>query len=358
MKLLMITSVNAWSRSVATIHKWFETGKKLGHEVALYGPPVEELPDLNYTTDLKGVDAALFVVHVHNDIPPMPGLARIIDGIPKEKRIVVDLWGHYNDTIRPDHDFNHLEKLDDHLGWEWEEGLAAAGGIITQPTLKPLRSNVKSFLFHGFDPAAVVKPYASPSEATSGWYEKPYGVVYGGSNWQRWHQLRDFFKDASSAFERVGKGMLLGWDWQERPKWAAEGGYVSIDTDPQWLNSIGVEVYDGFRFDKFSETVGYGRFSPILHRPLFTHLGYVTNRSFETFYADTIPVLMLPRDFVEAIYGKAALTLVPQNGVASLLDDAMKRPEHYWEAVLHTREHLAKHHSYEQRYKELAALAR
>jgi hypothetical protein len=358
MKLLLITSVNPWSRSVATIHKWFEAGKKLGHEVAIYGEPNEELPDLKFTTSLKGIDAALFVVHVPSDLPVMPGLARIIDTIPKNKRVVVDLWGHYNDTIRPEHDFNHLEKMDNHLGWEWEEGLAAAGGVLTQPALKPLRSNVKPFLFHGFDPAAVVKPYAKPGEAIAAWREKPYGIVYGGSNWHRWHQLRGFFEEAAPAFDRIGKAMLLGWDWKERPQWAIEGGYVAVDTDPAWLNSIGVEIYDGFRFDKFAELAGYGRFSPVIHRPLFKHLGYVANRTFETFYADTIPVLMLPPDFVEAIYGPAALTLAPQNGVAAFLDDAMKRPEHYWEAVLRTRDHLAKHHSYERRYSELAALIR
>ena len=35
----------------------------------------------------------------------------------------------------------------------------------------------------------------------------------------------------------------------------------------------------------------------------------------------------------------------------------MQRPEHYWNAVLQTRDHLARHHSYAQRLQELAALA-
>ena len=53
----------------------------------------------------------------------MPHLARVLDGIPREKRVVVDLWGRFNDTIRVDHDFNHLEKLDGHPGWEWEDAI-------------------------------------------------------------------------------------------------------------------------------------------------------------------------------------------------------------------------------------------
>ena len=93
------------------------------------------------------------------------------------------------------------------------------------------------------------------------------------------------------------------------------------------------------------------------NEPLFKHLGFVTNRTFETFYADTIPVLMLPRDFVESIYGPAALALVPGEDVGAFLSDAMQRPEHYWDAVLKTREHLTRHHSYAHRLQQLAELA-
>lgn len=46
------------------------------------------------------------------------------------------------------------------------------------------------------------------------------------------------------------------------------------------------------------------------------HLGFVTNRTSETFCADTIPVLMLPPQFVEAGYGPAALKLGPGEDVA------------------------------------------
>ena len=63
------------------------------------------------------------MLQVPNDYPDMPGLAYVLDYIPRERRAVVDLWGRYNDTIRVDHDFNHLEKLDGHLGWEWDEAL-------------------------------------------------------------------------------------------------------------------------------------------------------------------------------------------------------------------------------------------
>ena len=100
-------------------------------------------------------------------------------------------------------------------------------------------------------------------------------------------------------------------------------GIMGIDTDPALLARLGVEVRDGVRFDEVVGLLGKARFAPVFHRPLFRHLGFVTNRTFETFYADTLPVLMLPRDFVAAIYGEAALTLVPGDDVAAHLDDAL-----------------------------------
>ena len=76
---------------------------------------------------------------------------------------MVDLWGRYNDTIRVDHDFNHLEKLDGHVGWEWEEAFRAISDTILQPTLNPRRDGVGSFLFHGFAPEAVAVPESPPT---------------------------------------------------------------------------------------------------------------------------------------------------------------------------------------------------
>ena len=124
------------------------------------------------------------------------------------------------------------------------------------------------------------------------------------------------------------------------------------------LAELDVDVYDGVRFDEVTAWLGKARFAPVFHRPLFRHLGLVTNRTFETFCADTLPVLMLPREFVEALYGPAALALVPGDDVAAHLRDAMNRPETYWDAVLQTRSHLARRHSFEQRIQELQALVK
>jgi hypothetical protein len=132
---------------------------------------------------------------------------------------------------------------------------------------------------------------------------------------------------------------------------------MGVDTDPAMLARLDVEVRDGVRFDEIVGLLGKARFAPVFHRPLFRHLGLVTNRTVETFYADSLPILMLPRDFVTAIYGPAALPLVPGDDLAAHLTDAMRRPEVYWGAVLETRSHLEQRHSYARRFEELGTLA-
>lgn len=352
MKILLVTSVDAWTRSVATIHKWIDAGRKLGQDIAVYGEANPELPNLKFTTDLKNVDLALFVVQVPSDFPDMPYLARVLDGIPKDKRAIVDLWGRYNDTIRVEHDFNHLEKLDGHQSWEWQDAIAAVSKTILQPTLSPKRDGVKPFLFHGFDEGSIAKNYATAVEAATAWKSKPYGAMYVGSNWQRWHQVRAFLEDFSKQRD-AGPACVVGWDWNARPDWAVQKAIMGVDIDPEFLASKKVEVRNGVRFDEIVGQLGQAKFAPVIHRPLFKELDFVTNRTFETFYADTIPLLMLPEDFVEKVYGSAAKKLVPSKGVASLVTDALKNPEAYWDAVLKTRAHLVAKHSYAVRVDEL-----
>ncbi len=357
MKILFVTELNPWVRSVSTVHRYVAAGRRLGHEIVVYGEANPDLPQVPFTTDLSGVDFAVFAVHVPNDFPDMPCLARMLDGIPRQRRIVLDLWGRYNETIRLEHDFNHLEKIDGHPAWEWTEAMESVSDHILQPTLSPVRPTAKSFLFHGFDAEMVVKPYASAKEAAAAWQAgKSYGAMYIGNNWHRWHQIRAFLETYGQVRDAAGKFALVGWDWGQRPNWAIETGLAGVDTDPDWLAQQGVEVHDGVRFDEVVGKLSTARFAPVFHRPVFKHLNLVTNRTFETFYADTLPVLMLPKAFVAAIYGEAALALVPSGSVADHMRKALSAPEPYWDAVLQTRMYLARNHSFDRRIGELEAV--
>src|SRR5512135_1466188 len=361
MKLLLVSKLDRVAHAVSTITKYVQVGKALGHEVAVFGEQSSEEPTVPHSLDVKGFDFVIFVVYETKDFPDLPYLARLLDGVPRERRVVIDCLGRYNETIRVEHDFNHLEKLDGHQGWEWVEGIQAISDKILQPTLTPLRPDVRPFLFHAYDSAAVARPYGTPREAARAWLgdggpRKPYGLVYVGHNWQRWSQVRRFLEAVEPLREELGPICLAGWRWDERPDWATELGLAGVDVDPALLKRLGVETRWPIPFNEVIDFMEQGRFCPIFHRPVFNHLGLVTTRTFETFCADTIPLLMLPDDLVEAIYGPAARPLAPGNDVAGRLRDMMRHPEVYWDALFEVRAHLARHHSYQQRFKELLAV--
>jgi hypothetical protein len=361
MKLLFVSKLNRFARAINTIAKYVEAGKALGHEIAVFGDQSPEFPSVPYSVDVKRFDFAIFVIYETQDFPDLPYLAQLLDGMPKERRVIIDCTGRFNETIQVEHDFNHLEKMDNHMGWEWIDGFDAVAKTILQPTLTPLRADARGFLFHGFDPAAVERRYDTAEQAARSWAgktaePKQYGMVYVGNNWQRWSQMRSLLKAIEPIKQSVGPICLTGWAWDYRPDWAAELGVEGIDTDAAMLQQMGVELNGNVSFDQVVAFVSRARFCPVIHRPLFNHLGIVTNRTFETFCSDTIPLLMLPNQMIESIYGPAARLLAVGEDVAGHIQDILRRPEAYWDAILKTRAYLADHHSFQRRFQELSAI--
>ncbi len=361
MKLLFVSKLDRSARAVRAVTKYVEMGKSLGHEVAVFGEQNPDFQSVPYSLDVKAFDFVVFVIYETWDFPDLPYLARLLDGVPKKRRVIIDCTGRYNETIRVDHDFNHLERLDGHQGWEWVEGLQAVSDKILQPTLSPLSKDVRPFLFFGYDPSAAKSSYRSPQEAAQVWSgsngsAKQFGLAYVGSNWMRWIQMKSFLEAIEPIKDRLGPIAIRGWAWDQRPDWAVEQGFAGVDVDPELLERLGVDIGSPLGFDEVIDFQGQARFCPIFHRPLYNHLGMVTNRTFETFSSDTIPLLMLPEKLIESIYGKDALILAPGNDVAGRILDTMSRPEVYWDVVLKTRAHLAEHHSYERRFQELMSI--
>ena len=360
MRLLFVSKLDRSARAVSAITQYAAIGKRLGHEVAIFGEPRADFPSIPHSIDVKDFDFVIFVVYEAGDFPDLPHLAYLLDGTPKERRVIVDCTGTYNDTITVEHDSNHFEKLNGHQGWEWIEGFQAVSNIILQPTATPLRKDVHSFLFFGYDPLAVRHSYRSGEEAAKGWAgqhgDKPYGVVYVGHNWQRWTQLKKFLEAIAPLKSRIGRIALRGWVWDQRPDWAAEHEFAGVDVDPALLKRLDVETGWPIPFDEVVEFQGQAKFCPVFHRPLFNSLGLITNRTFETFCSDTIPLLMLPHDIVEAVYGPDALLLAPDEDIAGRMENMMTRPDLYWDAVLKTRSYLSIHHSYERRFEELCRI--
>ncbi len=358
MKLLLVSKLAMAARAIATISKYVEIGRAGGHEVAVFGEKQLELPSLEYTLDVKKFDFAVFVVYMPFDFPDLPYLATLLDGVPKDRRVVIDCVGRYNETVRVEHDFNHLERMEGHQGWEWVEAFQAVAGRVLQPTLTPLRPDVTPFLLHGFAPGSVAYRYRSAAEAAASWagqrgQQKKYEIAYVGNNWQRWTQMKRFLEGLEPMRRDLGRICLVGWDWAKRPDWAEHLGIRGADVDPELLRRLDVETREPIPFTDVHEFLGQARFSPIIHRPLFNHLGLVTNRTFDTFACDTVPLLLLPEELIDRFYGPDARQLAVGDDVARHLAEVERRPERYWEAVLRVRQHLAIHHSYERRFDEL-----
>jgi hypothetical protein len=168
--------------------------------------------------------------------------------------------------------------------------------------------------------------------------------------------MRSLLKAIEPIKQSVGPICLTGWAWDYRPDWAAELGIQGIDTDPAMLQQMGVELKGNISFEQVISFVSQAKFCPVIHRPLFNQLGIVTNRTFETFCSDTVPLLMLPGQMIESIYGPAARLLVVGEDVAGHIRDVLSRPDLYWDAILKTRAYLADRHSFQRRFQELSAI--
>jgi hypothetical protein len=357
MKLLLVSKLARSARAINTIAQYAKAAEEMGHEIAVFGERQSDFPNLPFSVETSDFDAAVFVVYMPSDFPDLPYLARLLDAFPKSRRAIIDCLGRFNETVRVEHDFNHLEKMDGHQGWEWVETFKSVTNRIFQPTLTPRRSDVQPFLFHGYDPSGVVNPRGTAADAARHWSDtKRYGIAYVGNNWQRWTQIRRFLEAVEPIRATVGPLALVGWDWKKRPDWAVQMGIMGADVDPELLQRLGVEIKEPIPFTEVRQFLSSASFSPIFHRPLFNELGLVTNRTFETFLADTMPLVMLPEALATAIYGEDVRLLVPGDDVASRLQDMMKNPEPYWRAVYGVRRHLAERHSYHQRLAELVTL--
>ena len=89
MRFLIVSQLDPYARAVRTITKYVEKAATLGHEVAIYGEKVSDGPPVPYSLDVDRFDFALFVIYQAADFPDLPYLARLLDGMPKERRVIV-----------------------------------------------------------------------------------------------------------------------------------------------------------------------------------------------------------------------------------------------------------------------------
>jgi hypothetical protein len=346
--------------SAQTIHKYSEAARRLGHEVVLYAPEDERL-QFDCSLDVEAADAVIFLLEWNLYLLPggskkdpsrlmragLMGIGhlnvvKLLSRVPRERRIIIDNDGMYNDMIRVGGDYTHPDAASSRARIELCDMLSDR---IYQPTLHPLRPNVGTFLFHGYDPV-----WERPLDFRA----KAYGMIYVGSNWFRWRALRRVLQAIEPIRKQIGRIGLVGHDWGAIPYWVAsplrEDAYY---TDPGYLTQLGVEIMPAVPVEQVISTMGQGVFNPVLVRPTFNHLRLLNPRLFETPAASTIPLFGLDKAYVQEVYGERAGDLVLGEDASEQIVDVLRRPEHYAQIVQQIRRHLAENHTYDVRLQEL-----
>jgi hypothetical protein len=332
--------------SAQDIHSYAQVARRLGHEVALYGPPAAGSA-FPYSREVGGADAVVFIFEFATYLDRGDHLdwVRLVGRVPRARRVVIDCDGKYNDALGVAGDTNHADAA---ASRRWIGVCDSLADKICQPALRPLRPNVRPFLFHAYNPR-----WERPLDFSA----KAYGLVYVGNNWFRWRALGRVLGALEPVRAQVGRIALVGNGWDRPAPWAnpslIEDAYY---TESAYLRAQGVEVVPAVRFDRVVDWMGAGVCSPVLLRPLFDRLGLVTCRTFETPAAGTIPLFAQDAAYVRAVYGAEAEALVLAADPAAAADQivgVLRRPDAYAGVVRAIRRHLAAHHSYEGRLREL-----
>jgi hypothetical protein len=331
------------------IQGYTEAARALGHEVAVYGcwrlgehnPTIP----LNWTLDLASADAVVFIFEWTTALKPGDHLdwVRLVGQVPRERRVIIDGDGNYNDPFTFDGDYNHR---DAESARRWIETCDSLSDKICQPTLHPLRSNVRPFLFYAYQPR-----WERPLDGQ----KKDFDAVYVGHSKFRWRAMSRVLQAIEPVRHQLGRIALVGHGWDAPPWWAEklqlEDAYSS---DTSRLKDLKVEALPAVRFEGVIDWMSRARFNPVLLRPSFQHLRFVTPRLFETFAADTIPLLLLDKAHAQEIYGEEALELVlPEADAHEKILDIVRRPAHYAGVVRAVRQHLVAKHSHTERLRQL-----
>ena len=344
MRLVFVYYVMGDAGSAQDIQNYTRVARALGHELVIYGPP-DAKSSFSFSRDLDSADAVVFIFEWTTDVREgdQLDLVRLVSKVSRERRIVIDCDGAYNDRISVEGDYNHR---DAEASRRWVAVCDSLSDRIFQPTLHPLRSNVRPFFFHAYD-AGWERPLDFGS--------KEYGMVYVGHSKSRWRPMHRVLQAIKPIRERVGRIGLVGHGWDAIPPWAAPMGIEDyFYTDQAYLRKLGVEIVQPISFDQVIDWMSRATFSPVIYRPLFSYLRLVTCRTFETPAANTIPLFGLDTDYVREIYGDCgAELLLPDDHPEEKVLDMMCRPAYYAQVVKSIRRHLAEKHSYTARLQEL-----
>jgi hypothetical protein len=319
-----------------------QVAQTLGHEVALYG---RDYPgsSVKRSTDIESADGVVLIMEWFYKLQHDPNtLFQLMSKVPRRRRVIIDSDGMYNDAIRVEGDYNHIDEM---ASRERIELCDEISDKIYQPTYQPRHPKVGSFLFAAYDP---------DRELPLNFQAKDYGMIYVGNNWFRWGPMMRMLTAIEPIRERVGRIGVIGDGWDQITQSVEQPlRDLACFTDPAYLETLGIDLMPSVPVAQVTSCMSRGRFNPVLLRPLYNHLKIVTPHVFETFAANTIPLLALDDKFAEELYGEYATELVLKQDPKEQVLDVLGRPHYYTNLVAAIRQHLADRHSYAIRLQQL-----
>jgi hypothetical protein len=347
MKILFVMDRQYDRGSIQAAANYVRAGDQLGHPIALYGHDDPKHPELRFSTDVVAFDHVVFIVESSRQWMSGLRMPRLLTKVPRQRRAILDADGMWNPVITVDgHDRNFAC---DRERTEWLAHYRLLADKIMQPTLEPHQPGVLGLPFYGYDPPARIGPEAAPS--------KRFDILCVGHNWWRWHLFSTALLPAIEQIRgEIGEVCFVGSWWDAVPAWAVELGLsAAFGTDADWLRRIGIQVKPAVPYTEVVSLMSTGRVNIMTQRPLFSHLKILTSKYFEIFTADTIPLIMLDPDHLESVYGSAGRDLALHGAIGDKLLDVLRRPREYRQISAEVRHHLAAHHSYHNRVRELIA---
>ncbi len=344
MKLVFVYWGYENAGSMLDLRGYSRAAQAMGHEITVYGPP-NPVFALNYSQDLAGADAVIFVVEWTTDLQYGDRLdwARLVTSVPRQRRVVIDCDGAYNEPILFHGDYNHRTEESSR---KWRDICDSLSDKICQPTFRPRLPNVRPFLFHIYDPTW---------EASLDFAGKEFSMIYVGHTKFRWRGMSRVLQAIEPVREKVGRVALVGEGWDNPPEWTqwleVRNDYY-VDRD--YLQRLNIETMPPIPYPQVPATMSKAVFNPVMYRPLFECLEMVTCRTFETPAAATIPLFILEPEYVREIYGDRATELLLGNEKPEdKILDVLSRPDHYAGVVREIRREFGQVHSPEVRLREL-----
>jgi hypothetical protein len=255
----------------------------------------------------------------------------------RRNRIVLDPDGKSGPTVIMGTDTNHRSCEE---AAYWRARYARLSDTVLQPVLN--ENSPGRFLYFGVD--------HNRAPITTGSVAKRFDLIYVGNNWYRWHDFVQLFEQMRPVREEFGEIGIFGQHWANDPEPGLEEHTYS---DPEYLRQRGVQTFPSTAFDQVELTMSTGRCHPVFVRPILHRLGLATPRMFETFMADTVPVLASYLSDTEHLYGADAHRLrLPEQPVSFLLS-IFDSYDTYRELAMDVRQRLIRLHSYEERLRQL-----